>query len=118
MLSLHGSLQPDPFAPEHYIARQSTIQPAEVAHTEDNTDMGDARIASDSDEELAAPRGSKRKVVDIIPATQEAQTEVAQTKKKKKGVRGEASVAVVEATTEVVEQGKKKRKKKKAEVAA
>ena len=121
MLSLHGSLQPDPFAPEHYAARQSTVQPVELAESEAGVNATDERITEGSEgepeaqeEELAVPHGMKRKVVDVAPVALEPETAPMKKKKKRKGiVDGEPSVAVVEAAAVVVEGEEKKKKKKK-----
>lgn len=121
MLSLHGSLQPDPFAPEHYAARQSTVQPIEVAESETDAKAGDERTTEGSEdepeveeEEFAVPRGKKRKVVDVAPIAPEPETALTKKKKKKKGVvDGEPSVFVAEAAAVVAEGGEKKKKKKK-----
>ncbi|CAE6482884.1 unnamed protein product [Rhizoctonia solani] len=118
MLSLHGSLQPDPFAPEHYTARQTTAQPSEPTQTDEaRIDEGSEDEVEVEEEELAAPRGTKRRVVNDLPVSPEP--EVAQVKKKKKKgvVEGEKSVAVMEAAATTAEQeNKKKRKRKKAVV--
>ncbi|CCO27108.1 hypothetical protein RSOLAG1IB_04157 [Rhizoctonia solani AG-1 IB] len=120
MLSLHGSLQPDPFDPEYYTNRQTAVQlPQPTQADEDRMEEGTEDEAEVEEEELAAPRGSKRRVVNILPVAPElTETETAPPKKKKKKsvVEGEASVAVPEAAANIVEQeGKKKRKKKRAE---
>ncbi|KAG8779139.1 hypothetical protein FRC12_024613 [Ceratobasidium sp. 428] len=122
MLSLHGSLQPDPFAPEHYVAKHS-LQPAEEPELEPEVANGRAQEHSeeemDMDEEDAAvPRGKRRKVVDVVPPAPETETAPAKRKKKKKGVaNGEATVVAAEAAATVVEgEEKKKRKKKKEKV--
>ncbi|KEP49662.1 Rpb7p/Rpc25p/MJ0397 family SHS2 protein [Rhizoctonia solani 123E] len=116
MLSLHGSLQPDPFAPEHYTARQATIQPSEPAKTDDAQveERSEDEIEVEA-EELAAPRGTKRRVVNDLPVAPEPETAPAKKKRKKGVVEGVASVAVLEAAATTAEQEtKKKRKKKKA----
>ncbi|CAE7066023.1 unnamed protein product [Rhizoctonia solani] len=115
MLSLHGSLQPDPFAPEHYTARQTTVQPPESAQPDDAPIEESEDDIEVEQEELAAPRGTKRRVVNDIPVTPEP--EAPARKKKKKGVvKGEATVAVLEAAATTEQETKKKRKKKKAAV--
>ncbi|KAG8711815.1 hypothetical protein FRC11_001771 [Ceratobasidium sp. 423] len=118
MLSLHGSLQPDPFSPEHYTARQTTAQPPESIQTDEaRVDERSEDEAEEEEEELAAPRGTKRRVVNDLPVAPEP--EVAQVKKKKKKgmVEGEKTVAVMEGSAITAEQEtKKKRKKKKAGV--
>ncbi|KAG8777937.1 hypothetical protein FRC12_000111 [Ceratobasidium sp. 428] len=124
MLSLHGSLQPDPFAPEHYAAKQ-ILQPAEVEEPEPELEVTNGRAQEHSEEEMdvdeeeaAVPRGKRRKVVDVVPAAPETETAPAKKKRKKKGVvNGEATVVAAEAAATVVEgEEKKKRKKKKEKV--
>lgn len=118
MLSLHGSLQPDPFDPDHYTARHTTTQPSESTQAkgeriEEVTD-DEAEV---EEEELAAPRGTKRRVVSDLPVVPEPEAAPAKKKKKKGVVEGEASVVVAEAAATTAEQeAKKKRKKKKAGV--
>ena len=125
MLSLHGSLQPDPFAPEHYAARQSTVQPVEEAESEADAGAADDQIPEGSEdepeveeEELAVPRGKKRKVVDVAPDAPEPETAPTKKKKKKKGIlEGEPSIVVAEAAAVVVEGEEKKKKRKKKDKA-
>ncbi|CAE6381739.1 unnamed protein product [Rhizoctonia solani] len=118
MLSLHGSLQPDPFAPEHYTARQATIQPPEPTHTDNvRTEETSEDEVEVGEEELAAPRGTKRRVVHDLPVTPEPEAAPARKKRKKGVVEGETSVAVLEASATTAEQEtRKKRKSKKATV--
>lgn len=121
MLSLHGSLQPDPFAPEHYTARQSTVQLVEAVESEAEANPADERIPEGSEdepeveeEELAVPRGKMRKVVDVAPVAPVPETVPMKKKKKKEVTNGEPTVVVAEAAAAVVEgEEKKKRKKKK-----
>ncbi|KAG8684234.1 hypothetical protein FRC09_015525 [Ceratobasidium sp. 395] len=124
MLSLHGSLQPNPFAPEHYSAKQS-LQPVEAEETEPEPEITNGRAQENSEdemevveEEVAVPRGKRRKVVDVVPAAPETETAPAKKKKKTKGIaNGEATVVAAEAAATVVEgEEKKKRKKKKEKV--
>ncbi|KAF8706098.1 Gamma-glutamyltranspeptidase, partial [Rhizoctonia solani] len=119
MLSLHGSLQPDPFDPEYYTNRQTTARLPEPTQTEgDRIEEGSDDEVEVEEEELAAPRGTKRRVVNVLSAAPKpTETESAPVKKKQKkgAVKGEASVAVLEAAANTAEQeDKKKRKKKKA----
>jgi hypothetical protein len=125
MLSLHGSLQPDPFAPEHYAVRQNTVQPVEADQSETEVGGTSERIAEDSEneveimeEELAAPRGKRRKVVDVTPVAPEPETAPTKKKKKKSVVEGEASVVLAEAASTVVEGEEKKKRKKKRDKTA
>ncbi|CAE6414916.1 unnamed protein product [Rhizoctonia solani] len=114
MLSLHGSLQPDPFAPEHYTTRQVTIQPPEPTRTDDvQVGEGSEDEIEVEEEELAAPRGTKRRVVNDLPVAPEPETTPPKKKKKKGVVEGEASVAVLEAAATTAEQETKKKPKKK-----
>ncbi|KAG9099242.1 hypothetical protein FS749_001749 [Ceratobasidium sp. UAMH 11750] len=124
MLSLHGSLQPDPFAPEHYAARQNLAQPAEADEPESEAEAANERIQEDSEgdievmeEEVAVPRGKRRKVVDVVPAAPEPETGPVKKKRKKSVVNIEASVVVAEAAITVVEGEEKKKRKKKKQVA-
>ncbi|KAG8682269.1 hypothetical protein FRC08_015065 [Ceratobasidium sp. 394] len=125
MLSLHGSLQPDPFAPEHYAARQNLAQPAGAEEPESEPEAANGRIQEDSEgdievmeEEVAVPRGKRRKVVDVVPAAPEPETgPVKKKKKKKSAVNGEASVVAASAAITVVEGEEKKKRKKKKQVA-
>jgi hypothetical protein len=125
MLSLHGSLQPDPFAPEHYTARQTTVQPVEADQSETEAGGTNERMTEGSEnevevmeEELAAPRGKRRKVVDLVPVASESETAPIKKKKKKKTtVEGEATVVLAEAAATVVE-GEEKKKRKKRDKAA
>ncbi|KAG8746350.1 hypothetical protein FRC10_005339 [Ceratobasidium sp. 414] len=122
MLSLHGSLQPDPFAPEHYAARRKLAQPTDV---EEPGNEPEARVQESSEDEIEAmeevvvPRGKRRKVVDVVPAAPEPEAALVKKKKKKKGaVNGEAGVVATEAAVTAVKgEEKKKRKKKKVQAA-
>ncbi|KDN45192.1 hypothetical protein RSAG8_05107, partial [Rhizoctonia solani AG-8 WAC10335] len=118
MLSLHGSLQRYPFAPGHYTARQATAQLPEPTPT-DNVRIEEASEdeVEVEEEELAAPRGTKRRVVNDLPVAPEPEAAPPKKKQKKGVVEGETSVAVLEASATTAEQEtKKKRKKKKAAV--
>ncbi|KAJ1304967.1 hypothetical protein OPQ81_005706 [Rhizoctonia solani] len=87
MLSLHGSLQSDPFAPEHYTARQAATQPTESARADEaRIEEGSDDEIEEGEEELAAPIGTKRRVVNVLPVPPEPEVEpeVPQAKKKKK----------------------------------
>ncbi|KAG9103040.1 hypothetical protein FRC06_000367 [Ceratobasidium sp. 370] len=122
MLSLHGSLQPDPFAPEHYAARRNFTQPAEADEPGGEPEAAGERIQEDSEEEIEAmeeevtvSRGKRRKVVDVVPTAPEPRTAPVKKKKKKSGVNGEASVVAAEAAVTAVEGEEKKKRKKKKE---
>ncbi|QRV79399.1 DNA-directed RNA polymerase II subunit RPB7 [Ceratobasidium sp. AG-Ba] len=124
MLSLHGSLQTDPFAPEHYVAKQNGIQVTEDDEPTAELAVVD-RIQENSEEEVeameeetAVPRGKLRKVVDVVPVPPEPEVAPVRKKKKKKSiVGGEATVTVVEAAATVEEDEEKKKRKKKKEQA-
>lgn len=123
MLSLHGSLQLDPFAPEHYATKQNGVRIPEDDEPGTGPEDTDDALQERSDdevevmeEETAAPRGKRRKVVDVVPVAPGPEFAPTKKKRKKKSVaNGEATVIVAEAATTTAE-GEKKNKRKKEQV--